>query len=147
MIRDAIDEDIEILLPLAIKMHSTSKVYADLDLDLQKVRDYAKDYIDYYDRYFRVYEKDGRPVAFFLGYVCEYFFGNQKLGIQENLFTNEENPMVGIRLSKDFEAWCKERGAIEVNFGITTSHDRQRHDKFMARLGYRDCGTVYKKRI
>ena len=147
MIRIAAYEDIELLLPLAIKMHKTSKVYGDLDINLDKVRSYAKSYIDGKNRYFSVSEKDGKATAFFLGHGSRYFFSDQILGCQDNLFTDEKSPMCGIRLTKDFEKWCKARGAVEINFGITSSHVREKHDKFMSRLGYKDSGTVYKKRI
>ena len=147
MIRDAVYKDIELLLPLAVEMHTSSKSYAYLKLDLNKVRDYAKMYIDHNNKYFRVYDKGNHLSAFFLGHLSKCFFGNQIVAAQAGLFTDEETPMCGIRLSKDFERWCKKRGAVEVTYGITTSHDRERHDKFMSRLGYSDCGTVYKKRL
>lgn len=146
MIRDATYDDIEILLPLAKEMHRTSPVYSSMPFNEGKVRQYSRNYSEKSHTYFRVYEKDGKPVAFFLGYVQNYFFNYEVLGQQETLYTDGKNPMVGIRLSKDFEIWCKEQGAIEVNYGITHSHT-PRHTSFMSRLGYEIVGTVYSKRL
>ena len=146
MIRDATYEDIEILLPLSEEMHRTSPVYSSMPYDKDKVREYARGYVKRDYTYFRVYEKNGKPVAFFLGYITNYFVNYSIMGQQETLYTDEKNPMVGIRLSKDFEVWCKEQGALEVNYGITHSHT-PRHRDFMSRLGYEVVGTVYSKRL
>ena len=146
MIRDAVNEDIEILLPLGEKMHKTSPFYGDMPFDKDKVREYAQRHIDGVNNYFRVYERDGTPVAFFLGHVVHYFFNWEVSGRQGGLFTDGKTPMLGIRMSKDFEAWCKERGAFEVNYGVTHSHT-PRYDTFMSRLGYKNIGAVYSKRL
>lgn len=147
MIRDATYEDIEEILQLAIEMHRTSSTYSFADFHNPKFIDYCKRCIEYNNRYIRVFDSGSGPVAFFMGVISEHLFGRDRVGVQELLWTNGKAPMCGIRLSKDFENWCKKKGAIDVTFGITHSHDRGRHDKFMSRLGYEDGGTVYKKRL
>ena len=148
MIREGKDEDIEKLIPLAIKMHETS-IYKNLELDLQVVRDYAKQFIKDDWKYFRVcVGEDKIPSAFFMGFITKYFFNNQILGCEENLFTNEKNPFAGIRLTKDFEAWCKKKGAVEVNFSVTHSgKPNEQYHKFMKRMGYKEIGAIFKKGI
>ena len=148
MVRDGTDDDIEKLLPLAIKMHETS-IYKGLELDLEVVRKYAKGFIKDDWKYFRVYVgQDEVPSAFFMGFTTNYFFNNQVLGCEENLFTNEKNPFAGIRLTKDFEKWCKKRGAVEMNFSVTHSgKPNGQYHKFMKRMGYQEIGAIFKKRI
>tara|TARA_B100000745_G_C20044458_1_gene356015 strand:- start:139 stop:591 length:453 start_codon:yes stop_codon:yes gene_type:complete len=147
MIRDATYEDIEKIIPLAVEMHGASPNRSHTDFHIPKFIEYCNRCIEYNNRYFRVFDSGSGPTAFFMGFISEYLHGRDRLGVQENLWTDEKQPMCGIRLSKDFENWCKKKGVVEICFSITHNHDRPRHDKFMSRLGYVDCGTVYKKRI
>jgi len=147
MIRDAVYEDIEKLVPLAIEMHRTGSTQRFTDFYIPKFRDYCKRCIEYNNRYFRVFDSGSGPTAFFMGFVSEHLYGRDRVGVQENMWTDGKTPMCGIRLSKDFEKWCKEKGVVELTFSITHSHDRERHGKFMSRLGYKDSGVVYKKRM
>mgnify|MGYP001186976245 FL=1 len=147
MIKDGTNEDIEYLLPLAKKMHETS-IYRNLDYTDERIRTYAQKFVQSEDHYFRVYIKDEKPTAFFLGYITNYIWSYQILGCEEQLFTDNSSPLVGLKLTKDFEKWCKEKGAVEVNFSVTHSgKPNEKYNKFMERMGYKDVGSIFKKRI
>lgn len=147
MVRDATYDDVEKLLPLAYVMHQTS-IYKETEYDEEVVRKYAKHFVDSENNYFRVVDKDGKPCAFFLGYITTYLWSNQTLACEENLFTDGTSVLAGLKLTKDFEAWAKEKGAYEVNFSITHSgKPDEQMNKFMVRMGYQERGAIFKKRI
>lgn len=121
--------------------------YSTLPFDPEKARRMGGVFIDRQDRYFRVYEKDGVPVAFCMGGIADYIFSDALLGEEYIVYTNQEAPMAGARLMKDFEKWARDFGAIELNFSTTALGDDPRYEAFCTRLGYRPCGRHWKKRL
>ena len=129
MIKEGTYEDIETLLPLAKEMHGTS-IYKDTHYDENIVRGYASRFCGNPNKYFRVYYKGDKPMAYLLGYI------------------DQSSQLAGFKLLKDFEKWAKEKGCKEVNYSVTyAGAPNEQYDKVMTRMGYTKQGAIYKKGI
>ena len=147
MIKEGTYEDIETLLPLAKEMHGTS-IYKDTHYDENIVREYASRFCGNPNKYFRVYYKGDKPMAYLLGYITNYLWGNDILAQEELLFTDQSSQLAGFKLLKDFEKWAKEKGCKEVNYSVTyAGAPNEQYDKVMTRMGYTKQGAIYKKGI
>tara|TARA_E500000178_G_scaffold340077_1_gene382364 strand:- start:253 stop:723 length:471 start_codon:yes stop_codon:yes gene_type:complete len=145
MIRDATKCDIEYLLPLARKMHSTS-IYKNSHYSDDNIRVWAKGYIDSDHSYFRVYCREEKAVAFLLGYITNYLWGDDIFAQEELLFTDGKSQLAGFKLLKDFEKWAIKNNCREVNYSVTYGGaTTSQYDDVMERLGYTKQGTIYKK--
>lgn len=145
MIRDATECDIEYLLPLARKMHSTS-IYKNSHYSDDNIRVWAKGYITSDHSYFRVYCREEKAVAYLLGYITNYLWGDDLFAQEELLFTDGKSHLAGLKLLKDFEKWAIDWGALQVNFPVTYDGLTDvKYNKVMERLGYKQQGTIFKK--
>ncbi len=147
MIREGTYEDIEQLLPMAQEMHNTS-IYKDTHYSHDVVREYASRFVGNPNNYFKVYIRNDTPVAYLLGYITNYLWGNDILAQEELLFTDGKSQLAGFKLLKDFEVWAKEKGCKEVNYSVTYGGDpTSQYDNVMERMGYTKQGAIYKKGI
>ena len=146
MIRDAEHEDVEECLELGHRMYLASQ-YSSLPWCSDKCRNLGHSFVEREDRYFRLYEKDNRPVGFCTGGIEDLIFSEEYMGKEYLLFTSEEVPLVGLRLMRDFEKWCINWGVMEIDFSTTSQGEDKRFEAFANRLGYRPAGRHWKRRL
>lgn len=117
--------------------------------------------------------KDFDPVRFFnifrpkvqKGQTCVhvafdedgYFHGCCMVNVVTNAFTGQRDlveimwgssqPGVGRRLRELSESWGKERGCVDVLWGVTESPFRARAEKSLEEAGYALQQTMFKKRL
>ena len=132
---------------MAQEMHDTSR-YKDTHYSHDVVREYASRFVGTPNNYFKVYIRNDTPVAYLLGYITNYLWGNDLLAQEELLFTDGKSQLAGFKLLKDFEVWAKEKGCKEVNYSVTYGGDpTSQYDNVMERMGYKKQGAIYKKGI
>tara|TARA_R100001440_G_scaffold18411_2_gene31109 strand:- start:50 stop:505 length:456 start_codon:yes stop_codon:yes gene_type:complete len=101
--------------------------------------------------FLRVVERNNKIIGFMVGSVSEYFFSD-KLIAQDMVLVFHPNERENIlrhiiKLIKDFEAWAKEKGAVEVAIGITSGIAGEGYPKLLNRLGYDQVGILTKKEV
>ena len=145
-IRRMSEQDIEPMVEMGAAMHAES-AFVVLDYSRDKCRDLCRRYIAHPDVNFGVVaEKDGRLIGMLMGYVTDYYFGDDKIACDILWYMDPEHrgSRVGIRLLEAFQDWSKERGASEVCIGISTAVAFERTGALLQRLGYLHVGGNYK---
>tara|TARA_R110002012_G_scaffold91301_2_gene222420 strand:+ start:7351 stop:7809 length:459 start_codon:yes stop_codon:yes gene_type:complete len=98
-----------------------------------------------------VADLDGVIIGAFVGYITEYYFSKGKLAqdlIVIFLPEHRKYAYKGIeRMLSEFEAWAKNKGAVEVCIGSSTGLKTDNYKNFLIDQGYQDVGFLTKKRI
>ena len=92
-----------------------------------------------------VAESQGRIVGALMAVVEQQIFSDEWTASIMHIDVLPEARMGGwaVRLLKAFEQWAKNRGVVELGFGINSEDDMQRIGKFAVRTGYRKVGENY----
>ena len=130
-------------------MHAES-AYAFLPYDRSKVTSLIAACIDGSDDHFGlVAETDGEVVAMIAGYLCAYFFCDEKLACDIVVFVDSDRRggIGAARLIRGFRDWAVERGARELCLGISTGVAIETTGALYERLGLTRVGGVFKQRL
>ena len=92
-----------------------------------------------------VAESQGRIVGALMAVVEQQIFSDEWTASIMHIDVLPEARMGGwaVRLLKAFEQWAKNRGVVELGFGINSEDDMQRIGQFAQRMGYRKVGENY----
>lgn len=149
IIRLITKEDVDYVVGLGIEMHKESR-YSKFPLDIYKCKALVYEAIKNPKQYCAyLYEENGVIEGFFLGYVNEFYFGNEIIAQDLGLFVRKSRRgcMAALNLIKKYEAWAKDVCADEIQLGLTTGVDHDRTSKLYEKLGFLASGTVFKKEI
>jgi GNAT superfamily N-acetyltransferase len=139
-------QDIEPMVEMGADMHAEG-AFAALDYSREKCRELGHRYIQSPDTNFgAVAEEDGKIVGMFMGYVTDYYFGNDKIACDILWYVVPEarGSRAGIKLLKAFQVWAAQCGASEVCIGVSTAVEFERTGMLLQRLGYAHVGGNYK---
>jgi GNAT superfamily N-acetyltransferase len=142
-------DDVDYVVALGIEMHEESR-YNKFPLDIYKCKMLMYEVVDNPKQYCGyVYVYDGKIEGAIVGYVNEFYFGNELIAQDLGLFVrkNRRGCMAAVNLVKMYEAWAKENHADEIQLGLTTGVDHDRTSKLYEKLGFKASGTVFKKEI
>lgn len=128
-------------------MHAESS-FKDLDYSTEKCQKLAEDILTNGNYLCVVAEdEDGAFHGFFVGYIIDYYFGDDL--IAEDLLLYIVPGMRGVgaakRLISYFESWASVNGASYVCLGATTGVDEEKTIGFYKKLGYHHKGTLMQK--
>lgn len=96
-----------------------------------------------------VAESNDLIVGALMGVVEQQIFSDEWTASIMHIDVLPEARMGGwaVRLLKAFEQWAKNRGVVELSFGINSEDDMQRIGQFAGRMGYRKVGENYVRGI
>ena len=97
--------------------------------------------------YTRVVERDGEIVGFVAYNIVENPFSNSLMG-NEVFFWIEDVKGAGftfLKLLKEYEEWCKARGACVVKFGAIPQINSGKIDTILAKKGFHKAEVAYVK--
>jgi GNAT superfamily N-acetyltransferase len=140
------EQDIEPMIEMGASMHAES-AFAALDYSWSKCRELGHRYIQNPDVNFgAVAEADGKTVGMLMGYVTDYYFGNDKIACDILWYIDPDHrgSRAAIKLLRAFQRWAKEQGASEVCIGVSTAVEFERTGLLLQRLGYTHVGGNYK---
>lgn len=63
--------------------------------------------------------------------------------MERKMLPEKRSTGAGLRLMVAFRQWAENRGAFELNAGVSSGVELQRMDKFFRRLGFRFTGGNY----
>ncbi len=98
-------------------------------------------------------DDSGKLVGMFSGLTSEYFFGHDMYVCDLALFVQPDRrgAVVGAKLIQAFEDWGRKLAETmpikEFCLGTTTGVNAERTAKFYEHLGYKQVGTLHKKRL
>lgn len=90
---------------------------------------------------------DSEPVGLLWGHSRSLPWSEAKLAFDSILYVIPEKrkTSVGYRLMKEWEAWAKQSGAVEVQISIASGIHEEQSCNFYKKLGYSYIGQQYRK--
>jgi len=87
----------------------------------------------------------GRPVGWIIGTMERQFYSDLPVAsvIHFGVVPGRRMSGVGLRLLMAFRQWAKNRGAFELNAGVSSGVEMDRMGRFFKRLGFRLTGGNY----
>ena len=148
-IRFAATADVAALVQGGERMHALTR-FRDQPYDPAKVSKAFTDIIQAGQGKYvlLVAENKTHIVGALVGVVEQQIFSNHYTASIMHIDVLPEARMGGwaVRLLKAFEQWAKNRGVIELGFGVNSEYDMQRIGQFAQRMGYRKVGENYVRR-
>lgn len=125
-------------------MHAIS-TYAGIAYSAEKVSRSLLELIDGQGVVF-VAERGGEIVGGIAGYVTEYWFSDEFLGVDSTLLIKPDraNGITALRLIAAFRAWCAAKGARQMKLGITTGIHVDTTEKLYQVAGLDRDGIIMK---
>lgn len=87
----------------------------------------------------------GRPLGWIIGTMERQFYSDLPVAsvIHFGVVPGRRMSGAGLRLLMAFRQWAENRGAFELNAGVSSGVDIERMDRFLKRLGFRLTGGNY----
>lgn len=144
MIRPARSADIPEIIRLSEIMHQESR-YRTLPYNGVKFAALLRQLIDSPAGMVAVAEKNGDIVGAIAGMVTDHYFADATISYELGLYVEKAHrgTMAGYRLAKEYIDWAKEKGADQIDMGITTGIDEERTGQLYERLGLQHVGIVF----
>ena len=88
---------------------------------------------------------DGSATGWIIGCIERHFFSDHLVASIINYGVLPEKRMsgAGLKLLMAFRKWGENRGAIELNAGVSSGIDLKKMDRFMLKLGFHLTGGNY----
>lgn len=147
MIRSGTPADIPRILELGAMLHAASS-FRNIPFDPEKVEATMHALMDGAGVVF-VAERDGVVIGGLAGGITEYFFSHQKLGFDYSFFIepSKRHGITALKLIRALEIWCKARGAVSLQLGISTGLNVDGLSKFYELAGFTNVGPMFKKEL
>jgi GNAT superfamily N-acetyltransferase len=87
----------------------------------------------------------GAAVGMLAGYVVDYFFSDALVAQDSYFFVAPEHrgSSAALKLLIAFRRWAENRNASELCINMSVDVDQERFNRFMAHLGFRNCGSNF----
>lgn len=148
--RDATAQDVEACVYIAKVMHAGSQFADNTTYIDEDATEHAHRCIKNASTFFKVAEKEGEVIAFFIAGSHPVVWNKNQWVSSEQLFfilPEHASPRIALRFFRLWEDWCKERGIVQMSFCPTSfiSHDFDRWDSFCDAVSFKRNGTSYRK--
>lgn len=150
-IKHAAVEDVPGLVDMAKRMHALTR-FRHFEFDeVRIIRTLGQVIESGQDRYLPLIAigAESRVVGGLIGVLERHIFSNRLAASVMYLAVIPEARMGGYgpRLLRGFETWAKNRGVIELCFGVNSGVDLVATNSFSMRMGYQPVGANYAKSI
>lgn len=147
LVRRAIPADVDRMVAMGQAMHAESTC-AHLNFNAAKFKNLLLSAAASPNRLALVAASGEQLHGMLLGYVVEYFFGNDKVASDQLVYVapNWRGTLAAKKLITAYRDWAASLGAKEVGLGTTTGVNTERTGRFYERLGFARVGAVYKWR-
>ena len=144
MIRQIEHKDISTLLALGYEMHQEGH-FKHTDYDLTKVTHLFTSIIEDDDKCCFIYERGGKIVGFFMGYIAEYYFGKDLSSYDLLIYVdkNARGGSAGIKLLQCYIKWAKSWGVKDIRLGDSAEIDSEAVGRLYKHMGFREHGKLY----
>lgn len=148
IIRAAKMEDIPALLDLGRSIHATTR-FKQFEFSPERVASNLTAVIqDKRGIYCFLVAEDatGVAVGVLIGCLERHIFSDEQIVatlIHYDVLAEKRMGGTGLRLLSAFRKWAENRGAFELNAGISSGTDLVKLDRFMRKLGFQQTGGNY----
>lgn len=145
MIREMAEEDIPLMIELGASMHLESE-YAPFEYSRVKCQALGNEIISNDAFCGFVSESNGVINGMFIGASWGHYFSDAVLSSDLLLYVDKESRggLTGLRLIKRYIQWAKDRKVDDIRLGETAGIDREAVNRLYTKLGFTNCGTIYK---
>jgi GNAT superfamily N-acetyltransferase len=136
------------LLLLGGEMHSESD-FSPFAFSPDYVRKMEEVVLSSSDRFCFVAETDEGIAGTFVGGVQEFFFGPDRYGFDFLLYVRPQwrGSSAAYRLVLAATAFCRNAGAKQLRFGVSTGINPADADRFYRKLGFVNGGALYTRML
>ena len=142
-IRPATRDDFPALLEMARAMHAESPRYRGIPLSEEKLGHLILQLHGHpLTGALFVADLGGVIIGTMWGYLAEYFFSEERMATDVLLYVSPEHRRgrTARRLAEAFEQWGAERGALNIQPGVSTCVNNTGCARFYERMGYHVTG-------
>lgn len=139
-------KDVDDIMSLGVRMHQESR-FRIYPMHLAKVRASIEKLINnpLAGCVLLARNETGTAVGMLAGYVVDYFFSNALVAQDSYFFVAPEHrgSSAALKLLIAFRRWAENRNASELCINMSVDVDQERFNRFMAHLGFRNCGSNF----
>lgn len=91
-------------------------------------------------------ERNGEIIGMFVGYVCDYFFSEERIACDLLLYVkpNKRGTFAGKMLIEEYKRWGVAQNALEVCAGVSAMTNNERTYALYQKCGFSEVGRVFK---
>jgi GNAT superfamily N-acetyltransferase len=144
MLRAATIDDLPALVELGAVMHAESPRYARLRFDAGRLAQTLTGLLSTPDGFLWVAEREGEIVGGLAAVVVQHWCSADRVAADLALFMTPDarGTLAPARLVNRYVAWARERGAVHVQFGVSTGVHPEQTAQLLERLGFARCGIL-----
>jgi GNAT superfamily N-acetyltransferase len=144
MLRAATPADLPALLELGAVMHAESPRFSRLSFDAGRLEQTLGALLATPDGFLWVAEREGRIVGGLAAVVVQHWCSTDRVAADMALFMTPEarGSLAPARLVAEYKRWAKERGAVHIQFGVSTGVHPEQTAQLLERLGFTRCGIL-----
>lgn len=141
-------KDIEDVFLLCLKMHKEGS-FKNIIASKEKLQRYLSKKVENKNSLFLVLKKNQQVIGFFIAEICEYFFSEEKLAVDELFFIEKKfRKSIGAKyLIAKYVKWAKSNHAIEICLSSTNGVEMDKLERFYSKFGFKKAGVMYKKGV
>lgn len=147
-IREAKQDDINDILPMAIEMHAESR-YKALKFDVEKTAEFLTWCMLNEDCLLIVAETNtGEIVGGFAGAAMEQWFSNDRYATDFALFVSHQHrgSTAAYKMISHYVGWASLKNAKLIQLGVSTGVHPEETGKFFEAIGFKRYGGLYEWR-
>jgi len=143
--RPATNDDLDLLLNLAVAMHAESPRYSKLEFSAEKMINLFVNLIEQKQYFILVVERDNILIGLICAIIAEHFFSHDLVATDLLVFVTKEHR--GGSLAKTmlnmYVAWARENGAKLIQAGISTGIHLDRTAQLYESFGFQKCSIGF----
>ena len=143
--RPATNDDLDLLLDLAVAMHAESPRYSKLEFSAEKMINLFVQLIEREQSFILVIERDNILIGLICAMISEHFFSHDLVANDLLVYVLPEHR--GGSLAKTmlnmYVAWAKANGAKLIQAGISTGINLDRTAQLYESLGFQQCSIGF----
>lgn len=154
ILRDITYEDVEYLTQLGVDNHLESRFKDIVPVDKDSIRKLIYNIVNSCgEEYFGVVAVDDSKdliVGYMAGFLTTYSFNeNVYYAADEMVYVHPKyrGKLVGSKIIKAFTKWAESKGCLEVAIGTISEIATERTKKLYSKIGFKEVGSLFRKRI
>lgn len=145
-VRLAVAEDLSCVLALGKALHAESR-FRHYPMNVQRAKATIKDLLSHPASacVLLAETSDGEAAGILAAFVTDYFFADVRV-VQDKWFyvlPEHRGSSAAMKLMLAVRRWAENRRARELNINMSVDIDRERFDRFMGHLQFRNCGSNF----
>lgn len=153
-LRDITFDDVEYLTQLGVQNHLESRFKDIVPVSEDSIRKLIYSIINSHgEEMFGIIAEDDKKdliVGYMAGFITNYSFNEHAYyAADEMVYVHPEyrGKLIGNKIIKAFTKWAESKGCLEVAIGTISEIATERTKKLYSKIGFKEVGSLFRKRI